>query len=89
MSTVLNGQHGSTARIEDPPLLTGRGRFMDDIDPLPGTLTAAVVRSPYPHARIRQVNLDRARRHPGVAAVVGPDEVTAALRPFPLALKTP
>ncbi|MFI9781626.1 xanthine dehydrogenase family protein molybdopterin-binding subunit [Streptomyces sp. NPDC051956] len=78
-----------TARIEDPALLTGRGRFLDDIDPLPGTLTAAVVRSPHPHARIRGVNLERARRHPGVAAVIGPDEVTAALRPFPLSLKTP
>jgi 2-furoyl-CoA dehydrogenase large subunit len=78
-----------TARIEDPPLLTGRGRFLDDLDPLPGTLTAAIVRSPHPHARIRRVNLERARRHPGVAAVLGPDEVTGALRPFPLALKAP
>ncbi|MGH3311024.1 MAG: xanthine dehydrogenase family protein molybdopterin-binding subunit [Streptomyces sp.] len=78
-----------TARIEDPALLTGRGRFLDDIDPLPGTLTAAVVRSPHPHARIRGVNLERARRHPGVAAVIGPEEVTATLRPFPLSLKTP
>jgi 2-furoyl-CoA dehydrogenase large subunit len=79
----------ATARIEDPPLLTGRGRFMDDIDPLPGTLTAAVVRSPHAHARIRRVDLGRARRHPGVAAAIGPEEVAAALRPFPLALKTP
>lgn len=78
-----------TARIEDPALLTGRGKFLDDLDPLPGTLTAAVVRSPHPHARIRRVNLERARRHPGVAAVIGPDEVAATLRPFPLALKTP
>lgn len=80
---------GTTARIEDPALLTGRGRFLDDIDPLPGTLTAAVVRSPHPHARIRRIDLDRARRHPGVAAVIGPQEVAAALRPFPLALKVP
>ncbi|MGH3627403.1 MAG: xanthine dehydrogenase family protein molybdopterin-binding subunit, partial [Sciscionella sp.] len=79
----------STARIEDPALLTGRGRFLDDMDPLPGTLTAAIVRSPHPHARIRRVNLERARAHPGVAAVIGPDDVTAALRPFPLALKVP
>ncbi|TVT18622.1 xanthine dehydrogenase family protein molybdopterin-binding subunit [Amycolatopsis acidiphila] len=79
----------TTARIEDPPLLTGRGRFMDDIDPLPGTLTAAIVRSPHAHARIRGVDLAAARRHPGVAAVIGPEEVAAGLRPFPLALKTP
>ena len=72
------------ARLEDPPLLTGRGRFLDDLDPLPGTLVAAVVRSPHPHAYIRSVDLDRARAHPGVAAAIGPDEVREALKPFPL-----
>ena len=77
------------ARIEDPALLTGRGRFLDDLDPFAGTLTAAIVRSPHPHARIRRVDLDRARRHPGVAAVLGPEEVAAGLKPFPLAVKTP
>ncbi|MDR7251329.1 2-furoyl-CoA dehydrogenase large subunit [Nocardioides sp. BE266] len=77
------------ARIEDAALLTGQGRFLDDIDPLPGTLVAAIVRSPHPHARIRGVNLERARRYPGVAAVIGPDEVLATLHPFPLSVKTP
>lgn len=87
--TTRSSPARSTARIEDPALLTGRGRFLDDIDPLPGTLTAAVVRSPHAHARIRSVDLTRARRHPGVAAVIGPEEITETLRPFPLALKTP
>ena len=50
----------------------------------PGTLVAAIVRSPHPHARIRGVDLARARAHPGVAAVIGPEEVGAAVRPFPL-----
>jgi 2-furoyl-CoA dehydrogenase large subunit len=68
--------------------VTGEGRFLDDLDPLPGTLTAAVVRSPHPHARIRGVDLSRARRHPGVAAVIGPEDVLAALRPFPLSVST-
>jgi 2-furoyl-CoA dehydrogenase large subunit len=72
------------ARTEDGPLVTGKGRFLDDLDPLPGTLVAAVVRSTQPHARLRAVDLSRARAHPGVAAVIGPDEVRAALRPFPL-----
>ncbi|MEU0465271.1 xanthine dehydrogenase family protein molybdopterin-binding subunit [Amycolatopsis sp. NPDC006131] len=89
MTAVAGTPGRRTARVEDPALLTGRGRFLDDMDPLPGTLTAAVVRSPHPHARIRRVDLERARRHPGVAAVIGPEEVTAALRPFPLALKAP
>ncbi|TQM44924.1 xanthine dehydrogenase family protein molybdopterin-binding subunit [Pseudonocardia cypriaca] len=72
------------SRTEDAPLVTGRGRFLDDLDPLPGTLVAAVVRSTQPHALLRSVDLSRARAHPGVAAVIGPDEVRAALRPFPL-----
>ncbi|MPV35493.1 xanthine dehydrogenase family protein molybdopterin-binding subunit [Georgenia subflava] len=79
----------SLARIEDAPLLTGRGRFLDDLDPLPGTLVAAVVRSPHPHARIRGVDLERARAHPGVAAVIGPEEVLETLKPFPLSLRAP
>ena len=77
------------SRIEDAALLTGQGRFLDDMDPLPGTLVAAVVRSPHAHARIKAVHLDAARRHPGVAAVIGPDEVLATLRPFPLSVKAP
>lgn len=90
-TTPPSTAHGSraTARVEDPALLCGRGRFLDDLDPLPGTLTAAIVRSPHPHARIECVDLTRARAHPGVAAVIGPEEVIEALHPFPLSLKTP
>ena len=77
------------ARVEDGPLVCGQGRFLDDLDPLPGTLTAAIVRSPHAHARIRSVGLERARAHPGVVAVIGPDEVRASLRPFALSVKTP
>jgi 2-furoyl-CoA dehydrogenase large subunit len=77
------------SRDEDAALVSGTGAFLDDLDPLPGTLVAAVVRSPHPHARIRGADLDRARRHPGVAAVIGPEEVRAAVRPFPLSTSTP
>ncbi|MEJ2860787.1 xanthine dehydrogenase family protein molybdopterin-binding subunit [Actinomycetospora flava] len=77
------------ARDEDAALVVGAGRFVDDLDPLPGTLVAAVVRSPHPHARIVAVDLEAARAHPGVAAVIGPDEVRAAVRPFPLSTATP
>lgn len=75
-------------RVEDEALVTGAGRFLDDLDPLPGTLVAAVVRSTQPHARLVSVDLRRARAHPGVAAVIGPEEVRAALRPFPLSTQT-
>lgn len=77
------------ARLEDPALLCGQGRFLDDLDPLPGALTAAIVRSPHPHAEVRGVDLRAARAQPGVIAVIGPEEISADLRPFPLSLRTP
>lgn len=56
-------------RVEDPRLLTGRGRYVDDID-LPGALQAAVLRSPLPHARIRSIDTAQALALPGVHAVL-------------------
>ena len=47
---------GSSAkRVEDPVLLRGEGKFTDDIH-LPGLLTAAMLRSPYAHARIKSID---------------------------------
>lgn len=77
------------SRLEDANLVTGKGSFLDDLDPIPGTLVAAIVRSPNAHAKITSVDLQRARNHPGVAAVIGPEEVLAALKPFPLSLRAP
>ena len=59
----------SVRRLEDPPLLRGAGRFVDDIR-LPATLEAAFVRSPHAHARIRGIDASAARTAPGVAAVL-------------------
>jgi aerobic carbon-monoxide dehydrogenase large subunit len=56
-------------RREDRPLLTGTGRFVDDIN-LPRMLHMAIVRSPYAHARIRAIDTREASAMPGVAAVV-------------------
>ena len=58
----------STKRIEDPALLTGRGRFVDDIR-LPGTLSAAFVRSLCAHAAILKIDPSAALKMPGVHAV--------------------
>src|SRR5215471_6213115 len=63
--------------VEDGPLLTGRGRFIDDLDIRPGTLHAAILRSPHAHAKIRTIDAAAARRAPGVAAVIIGAEVTA------------
>jgi len=54
-------------RVEDPPLLRGQGRYVDDLR-LTGTVDVAFVRSTYPHARIRAVDLEAARRAAGVLA---------------------
>ena len=65
-------------RLEDPALLVGRGRFVDDI-PLPGTLHACFVRSPHSHARVRSIDASAALAQPGVHAVL-----TAADLPGPM-----
>jgi carbon-monoxide dehydrogenase large subunit len=54
-------------RKEDPELLTGQARFVDDLT-VPGMLWMAVVRSPYAHARIKAVDVSKALVAPGVVA---------------------
>jgi carbon-monoxide dehydrogenase large subunit len=56
------------ARKEDRRLLTGHGRYVDDIE-IPGALHACFVRSPHPHARIRSIDLAQAKSSPGVVAI--------------------
>jgi CO/xanthine dehydrogenase Mo-binding subunit len=49
--------------------VTGTAQFTVDVT-LPGMAHAKVLRSPYPHARIRSIDTSAARAHPGVIAVV-------------------
>ncbi len=58
----------SIKRSEDPRILTGGGRYVDDVK-LPGMLHAAFVRSPLAHARVLAVDAAAARALPGVVAV--------------------
>jgi len=69
-------------RVEDAALLTGRGRFIDDLPTPAGTLHAAILRSPYPHAEIRGVDATAALALPGVAAVVTGQQIKEFVRPF-------
>ncbi len=62
------------ARLEDPALLTGRGRYVDDVM-LPGALHACFVRSPHAHARIRAIDAAAARATAGVHAVLTADDL--------------
>jgi 2-furoyl-CoA dehydrogenase large subunit len=73
----------SVLRIEDEALLRGQGRFMDDIDPVPHARHAAVVRSPFAHARIESVDVSAALEVPGVLGVLTGEDVVALSRPFP------
>ena len=59
----------SIKRSEDPRILTGRGRYVDDIK-LPGMLHAAFVRSPLAHGRVLAVDVSAAQALPGVVAVL-------------------
>ncbi|WP_147108353.1 xanthine dehydrogenase family protein molybdopterin-binding subunit [Nesterenkonia populi] len=58
----------SAARREDPRLLSGRGRFVDDMH-APGMLHAVFVRSAHAHARLIGIDSAEAQQMPGVAAV--------------------
>jgi carbon-monoxide dehydrogenase large subunit len=65
-------------RLEDEPLLRGRGRFVDDIV-VPGVLHGCFVRSPHPHALIRGIDKDAALALPGVHAVLALDDLAPVL----------
>src|SRR5215472_7535453 len=56
-------------RREDPHLITGGGRYVEDLI-RPGTLSMVIVRSPHAHARITRINTEAARSMPGVVAVL-------------------
>lgn len=69
-ATTTPGPFGQPVRrIEDPALLTGRGRYADDIH-FPGMLQAAFVRSPFSHALVKGIDGAAAAAQPGVRAVL-------------------
>jgi carbon-monoxide dehydrogenase large subunit len=65
-------------RLESEPLLRGRGRFVGDIE-APGALHVAFVRSPHPHAIVRDVDKTAALAVPGVHAVLTLDDLAKAM----------
>lgn len=90
MSATVNGPSGNGAqtaarhaigvsmkRKEDPRLIRGRGRYLDDIV-LPNMLFLSIVHSPYPHARIKKIEKSAALAVPGVKAVLTGDDLVAA-----------
>src|SRR5262252_9487145 len=72
----------SIKRAEDPRILTGAGRYIDDVK-LPGMLHAAFVRSPLAHAQVLEVDASAARALPGVVAVFTGAELESMTIPGP------
>ena len=71
------GKSQSVKRVEDVRLLTGHGRYVDDITP-EGALFAYFMRSPVAHGDILALDLDDARAMPGVQLIVTVDDLIAA-----------
>src|ERR1700752_1897173 len=69
----------SIPRIEDEPLLRGRGCFIDDIE-LPNLFHASFVRSPHAHAAILGIDTSAAIALPGIHAVLTLDDLARVLR---------
>jgi aerobic carbon-monoxide dehydrogenase large subunit len=75
-------------RKEDPALLRGQGRYVDDIQ-LSGMLHAAFVRSPYSHAKVGRVDKSAALALPGVHAVLTHEDLPESVRTRTLPLLVP
>ena len=79
----------SIERVEDAGLLSGRGRFIDDLGVQPGTLHAAILRSPHAHADILAIDTEAAERLPGVAVVLTGKQVKAVTSSLVVGVKAP
>src|SRR5437773_7555834 len=76
MATATDRMFGkSIKRREDPRFITGRGNYVDDLK-LPGMTYAAFVRSPHANARIKGIDVNAAKSHPGVVAVFTGKDMT-------------
>ncbi|MDN3557368.1 xanthine dehydrogenase family protein molybdopterin-binding subunit [Halomonas maura] len=76
-------------RVEDDALLRGRGGYADDLAVAPGTLHAAVLRSPHAHARLVDLNASPALAMPGVHAVLTGADLRRWAAPFPVGVRQP
>jgi carbon-monoxide dehydrogenase large subunit len=74
----------SFKRVEDPRLITGEGRYVDDVQ-LPRMCYAAILRSPYAHARVRHIDTSKALQTPGVVTVITGKDILGKIGPLPCA----
>src|SRR5262245_8960510 len=76
-SPEVGGMGHAIKRKEDLRFIQGRGNYVDDIS-LPRMVYGQLVRSPYAHARIRNINLAKAKAVPGVLAIVTGEDLAKA-----------
>jgi aerobic carbon-monoxide dehydrogenase large subunit len=82
-SPEIGGMGHSVKRKEDLRFVQGRGTYVDDVH-LPGMVYGQMIRSPYAHARITGIDTEKAKKHPGVLAVItGQDLEKAGLAWMP------
>ena len=74
---------------EDEALLRGGGRYLDDLDPVPNSCHAAILRSQVAHARITRLDASGARELPGVVGVLTGEDVASMSAPFPVGVDSP
>jgi 2-furoyl-CoA dehydrogenase large subunit len=79
----------SIERVEDAALLSGRGRFIDDLGVPPGTLHAAILRSSHAHADIVSIDAEAARQARGVAAVLTGEQIKSLTSSLVVGVKAP
>ena len=79
----------SAKRVEDQRLLTGKGRFVDDLEPLANIAYAAILRSTQAHAKVVSIDTSEAEQAPGVLGVLTGEDVQELSKPFPLAVDVP
>ncbi|MFQ5682750.1 MAG: xanthine dehydrogenase family protein molybdopterin-binding subunit [Candidatus Binatia bacterium] len=75
-------------RREDPRLVRGLARYVDDID-LPNILHVAILRSPFAHARIKSIQTDSALKFPGVVSVVTGEDICDQVGTVPVGSEDP
>jgi carbon-monoxide dehydrogenase large subunit len=83
MTTVTKMVGQALKRREDPKLITGKGNFLDDIK-LQGMAHAAILRSPYAHAKLNSIDTSKAKALPGVIAVFTGEDMMD-INPLPCA----
>ena len=76
-SPEVGGMGHPLRRKEDLRFIQGKGNYVDDVH-LPGMVYGQMVRSPYAHARLKTVNTEKAKKLPGVLAIITGEDLAKA-----------